>query len=286
MHMLEFYPCNEYGRTLYYSRDTDMYSMIQDTDAIWIRIKSDFGWVYPSWGKPFDSVYEAECFLCDYDYENGTCETLPLRLEDQKVTRRDVYEAMQVLGLQQASSSCNGVYTSDFNTADHTYHIDVQMHADGCLCVTIHADADLLEYSTFDLHTCPLGHVIFVVDSWLHQYHLGSFSEIELDDAVYAAISTRELSKNLVRVRSSNVWGYSIDIKDRKTGVGDVIVQFKGDKGGPGDIYIYYDVPVKIYRKWHTAPSKGHFFWQYIRNKYYYSKLTSDKKGKLDKAIN
>lgn len=101
-----------------------------------------------------------------------------------------------------------------------------------------------------------------------------------------ASTSLRDLTKNMVRVRSSNVWGYNIDIKDRKSGVGDVIVQFKGKRGGPEDIYIYYDVPVTVYRKWITAPSKGHYFWMFIRNNYKYSKLTGDRRGKLKNAVN
>ena len=103
---------------------------------------------------------------------------------------------------------------------------------------------------------------------------------------VQAAITTRDLAKNLVRVKSSNVWAYSINIRDRHNKVGDVLTQFKGPNGGPGDIYIYYDVPVNLWRRWLAAPSKGHFFWQHIRNVFSYRKLTGDKRGKLRNAIN
>lgn len=104
--------------------------------------------------------------------------------------------------------------------------------------------------------------------------------------SIVAAINTRNLTKNLVRVRSSNVWAYAINIRDRKDKTGDVIAQFKGKNGGPGDIYIYYDVPVNLYRRWVGAPSKGHFFWQYIRNNFQYSKLTGNKRGVLKNAVN
>lgn len=103
---------------------------------------------------------------------------------------------------------------------------------------------------------------------------------------VNAAISTRDLSKNLVRVKSSNMWAYTINIKDSKSKTGDVLVQFKGPKGGPGDIYLYYDVPVVVWRKWLSATSKGHYFWVNIRNNYMYRKLTGDKRGKLKNAVN
>lgn len=103
---------------------------------------------------------------------------------------------------------------------------------------------------------------------------------VDVCDIITAAINTRDFAKTMVKVRSSNIWGYNIDIKDNNADTGDVYVQFKGEDGGPDDIYVYYDVPVRIYRKWHTSPSKGHFFWQYIRGKYKYSKLTGDKKTK------
>lgn len=103
---------------------------------------------------------------------------------------------------------------------------------------------------------------------------------------VITAASTRDIIKNLVRTRSSNVWAYGIHIKNMGDDYGDVIAQFKDAEGGPGDIYIYYDVPVKLYRRWVAAPSKGHFFWQYIRNNFLYSKLTGDKKGVLKNAVN
>ena len=101
------------------------------------------------------------------------------------------------------------------------------------------------------------------------------------------AASAREVTKNMVRVRSSNIWSYCINIKDAKSKYGDVYVQFKGRNGGPtGGVYVYYDVPVTLWRKWLTANSKGHFFWVYIRNNYKYSKLDGNKHGVLPNAIN
>ena len=104
--------------------------------------------------------------------------------------------------------------------------------------------------------------------------------------AITAAISSREITKNMVRVKSSNIWAYNINVKDNKRGVGDVYVQFKGRNGGPGEVYCFYDVPTRIYQKWHSALSKGHFFWQYIRGKYTYAKLTGDKKTKQKGGVN
>lgn len=104
--------------------------------------------------------------------------------------------------------------------------------------------------------------------------------------AVTAAINTRNLAKNLVRVRSSNVWAYGMNIRKNGDNTGDLVVQFKNKNGGAGDIYIYYDFPVKVYQRWMSAPSVGHFFYVYIRNNYKYSKLTGNKRGVLPNAIN
>ena len=99
------------------------------------------------------------------------------------------------------------------------------------------------------------------------------------------AANTKDLAANLSRVRSSNIWSYGFNMKDRHDKTGDIVVQFKNKNGGPGDVYIYYDVPFVVYRRWQSAPSKGHYFWIYIRNIFKYSKLTGDKRGKLKNAI-
>lgn len=97
--------------------------------------------------------------------------------------------------------------------------------------------------------------------------------------------SAREIAQKLVRVKSSNLWAYAIDIKDRHDKTGTVYVQFKGKNGGPGDLYRYFDVPVTLWRKWLGFPSKGNFHWKYIRFAFPYEKLTGDKHGKLKNAV-
>lgn len=126
-----------------------------------------------------------------------------------------------------------------------------------------------------------------VIISTVQKYQLYASCMCDKDSyIIQAAINTRDLSKNLVRVRSSNVWSIGIDIRDKKDKTGTVIAQFKNKNGGPGDLYIYYDIPIIVYRKWITAPSKGNYFWRYIRNNYSYSKISGDKRGKLPNAIN
>ena len=95
--------------------------------------------------------------------------------------------------------------------------------------------------------------------------------------------TTQDFVKKLARVKSSNVWSYAFQPKDEKTG--DMLMQFKKKDGGPGDIYIYYNVPNKIWQRLVAAPSKGHAFWAMIRNVYTYAKLTGDKRTKLANGI-
>ena len=100
---------------------------------------------------------------------------------------------------------------------------------------------------------------------------------------VTAAISSRDFIKKLIKVKSSNMWSYAFEPKDDN--IGTMIIQFKGSNGGPDDIYMYYDVPSRIWRQFVAAPSKGAFFWRHIRNIFKYSKLTGDKRTKLPNGI-
>lgn len=112
------------------------------------------------------------------------------------------------------------------------------------------------------------------------------FCSKEYRDQILASISSKEITKSMVRVKSSNIWSYNLNVRNKKDSVGDLYVQFKGPTGGPEDLYVLYDVPVRLYRRFITAPSKGHFYWMYLRNNFNYSKLTGDKRGKLRNAIN
>jgi hypothetical protein len=112
-----------------------------------------------------------------------------------------------------------------------------------------------------------------------------TFAPVSYRSKITAAISSKDITKNMVRVRSSNMWSYAMNVKDPKMQYGDLYIQFKGALGGPDDIYVYYDVPTALYRRLVAAPSKGHFFHQYIRNNFIYAKLTGDKKTKLKNGI-
>ena len=95
--------------------------------------------------------------------------------------------------------------------------------------------------------------------------------------------TTQDFVKKLARVKSSNVWSYAFQPKDER--VGDMLMQFKKKDGGPGDIYIYYNVPTKLWQRFVAAPSVGHFFWANVRNVFTYAKLTGDKRTHLPNGI-
>ena len=103
---------------------------------------------------------------------------------------------------------------------------------------------------------------------------------------ITAAINTKNLAKNLIRVRSSNVWAVGYNVKEGSNKIGDLVMQFKNPNGGGGDTYIYYDVPVQVYRKLVSAASVGHTFWVLVRENYNYSKLSGNRIGTLPNAIN
>lgn len=127
---------------------------------------------------------------------------------------------------------------------------------------------------------------------WIHENTVPEIEEIVFcsrtdRDAILASISSRDITKSMVRTKSSNIWSYAINVKDTEKDIGDVYIIFKGKNGGPDKgAYVYYDVPTKVYRKFVGAPSKGHFFWENIRHRYRYSKLFGDKRGKLKNAVN
>ena len=112
------------------------------------------------------------------------------------------------------------------------------------------------------------------------------FADISSRSDIFAAISTKDITKNMVRAKSSNIWSYAINVRKAGDNTGDMYIQFKDKNGGPDDIYMYYDVPVKLYRRFITSSSKGHFFWKYIRNDFRYRKLTGNKRGVLPNAVN
>lgn len=213
----------------------------------------------------FQSVKAAEEFLNARDYENATVDKIGISTDDFAY----VLEAYNFK-----------------NKDENRWIAEVD---DTILILDATEDEFILNEQTGNETTAKsfdnVSDLILELDSFFSDEDIYSSKSIIIK-AITAAINTRDLAQNLVRVKSSNVWAYGMNLRDRKDKTGEVVVQFKGDKGGPGDIYIYYDVPLVVWRKWLSATSKGHYFWMYIRNTYAYSKLTGDKRGKLPNAIN
>lgn len=218
------------------------------------------------WGNGFRTIKSAELFLNNHDYINATTEVMPASQTDLD-------------------------FISDFYGFDHVN--ETEYYKDG-LAMTLTDE----------------GNILFILDD-------GSSLTFELEDALqwldkrfdYTDIlssvifrgvefrqilaakgkqkkSSRDITKNLVRVKSSNVWAYGVEVSNSNPKIGDVYVQFKGKNGGPEHIYVYYEVPLSLWRKFISAPSKGHFVYKYLRNNFMYSKLTGDKRGKLKNAVN
>lgn len=214
----------------------------------------------------FHTVEAAEEFLNSRDYEDATDDTIGISSDD----------FAYVIEAYNFSVADEGIWITQVD--DYTLILSVDEDE---LVLNTEKDGET-SVQTFD----TVSELLLTLDTFFTDEDIYSSSAIMIKTAVTAAINVRDLAKNLVRVKSSNIWAYGMNLRDRKDKTGEVVVQFKGNKGGPGDVYIYYDVPLVVWRKWLSATSKGHYFWMHIRNTYMYSKLTGDKRGKLRNAIN
>lgn len=176
---------------------------------------------------------------------------------------------------------------------------------DDAILVTVYKDNQEIKSDTF---STALRFIDFIEDI-LNKYNVEYSEVVEPDELIIAdngvmvsastilakafqnkhdtsrrnKTTTQDFVKKLARVKSSNVWSYAFQPKDDK--VGDMLMQFKAKNGGPGDIYIYYNVPSKIWQRLVASPSKGHAFWALIRNVFTYAKLTGDKRTHLPNGI-
>ena len=195
---------------------------------------------------------------------------------------QEFIEAMQFLGFKPIAKRH---YSASISTSVGTCRIVASYTKKGIKVITCGTKGTTVR---------QLSNVLSTIDAVEESYEQYMYSILEniaftsTSDrkSVLAAINTKNLADNLVRCKSSNVWAYGMNIKDKKDKTGDLLMQFKDKNGGPSDLYIYFDVPVTVYRRLQSAPSVGRFFWQYIRNVYSYSKLSGNKRGVLPNAIN
>ena len=239
------------------------FSLIRNQDSYQILMNSKL----TSWDFKFSSVECAEHFLNSHDYIKATTESMPISSDDFEFIV-DMYD-LQCKGKNSWGNDKFDLQIDERNKNDIV--IDVLLHSTKQSKATFNDASSLIDCLEEIAPT---------------ELSINCAINIDRRDAILAARSTREITKNLVRVKSSNLWGYAIDIKDRHDKVGDVYIQFKGRNGGPEHIYVYYDVPITIWRRLIASPSKGHAFWQLIRNNYQYAKLTGDRRGKLRNAVN
>ena len=250
------------------------FSLIQASDGSYAIYKDS---VRTSWGSYFVSVKGAEYVMNTHVFAKATIDSLPMN-------DSDICDIINMYCGDVAQEEDD--YLEDRYTLTDRYSLAENMNGP---TLELYKDGQLVE-SFSDAESC-----IKILDRIVNHNLFSSvtFRGTELRSILAAKLppsnekrSARDAAKNLVRVKSSNVWAYGVEIKDRKAKEGDVYVQFKGKNGGPESLYVYYSVPLTVWRKVLSAPSKGHAIWQYLRNNFLYSKLTGNKRGVLPNAVN
>lgn len=195
---------------------------------------------------------------------------------------QEYIEAMQFMGFKSIAKKH---YSASISTELGVCRIVASYHKDNIRIITCGSKGSSIK--TVDNVADAIKAIERSYDKYMYSILENvAFTAISDRKAVMAAINTKNLAQNLVRCKSSNVWAYGMNIKDKKDKTGDLLMQFKGKNGGAGELYIYYDVPITVYRRMMSQPSVGHFFWTQIRNVYKYSHLTGNKRGVLPNAIN
>ena len=269
---MKFNKYNEHGITTYLSDVCSDFKITEIDGNFKILAKKSGNWKYLD--SEFQNLQDCEKFITN---------------ESSKLSNQDINMIKKMYGFDKTYNNDETeilLYTDRKSKDGNMYQIRLMIYSDRTFSLELYCNYEPI---VFDSEELTKDNLIYEIDKFLQECGVDTFEYVlcgrEHRSSILCA-SSRDLSKNIVRVKSSNVWGYYLDIKHRKDKTGDLIVQFKNKNGGPGDVYLYFDVPVLLYRKWHSATSVGHFFWQYIRNEFNYRKLTGDKRGKLKNAVN
>lgn len=217
------------------------------------------------WGNHFQSVKAAENFLSNRNYLVATASNMPISMPDARL----IYDIFCSKGQRKFGSKW--YITSSFWIRGGYGHVpsdDINFIQFECSDGTVYRDADCL------------------VNKLIVLSHDEESALVTSEIVAKSKTKHEPAGSNLMRVKSSNVWAIGFTVDNAVRNMGNIYVQFKGKNGGPGDTYIYYSVPLTLYRKFISAPSKGAFVWKFLRNNFQYSKLTGDKRGKLKNAIN
>lgn len=277
------------GLPMYVAKNSNKFRVWQEHNRYYLQIDTPTGFRYPTYkAEGFASLRDAQDWLNTMDWEHATVDIISKLPTDDK--DEELGWALDILGLSETATP-NVWETNIATEGGVNYRIVVTRLQDDMFHIDAYKNDKKLAQSSVGADTYDVDRLFRTVDAFMRRNQLNYVESCVLMDtshrsAVTAAINTKDLTKGMVRCKSSNVWAYNMNIRDSKSSTGDMLMQFKGKNGGPGDIYIYYDVPVRLYRRMHTATSKGHFFWQFIRNAFSYSKLTGNKRGVLPNAIN
>lgn len=231
--------------------------IVEFKNKYYIRLGS----VIPSWQNGFECIEAAKHFI--KKHKN-------LSAEKAGMSREDIQFLIDTYGFKQNPEMLELRTGNQFITLK-PYMNRVQMN------VQDSRSSSAYEYESIDDLTAELDKVIEATQ-------VIASSKVQTVAFIFAA-SSREIAKNMVRVKSSNVWSYTLDVKSNKDNTGTLYIQYKNKNGGPGDVYCYYNVPIKLWRRFISAPSKGNFVWRFIRNTFLYSKLTGDKRTHLKNGI-
>lgn len=204
--------------------------------------------------------------------------------KNSEFIKSDMIEALTMLGFDYVEMN---FYRRIETLKDGSQLIIYCEIYDDCVNVNVYKDTEELDTQTFKW---PIKFIDYI-EKLLKSYNIDSIELVPFDAKtkicgmtnVYARTNSRDLADKLIRVKSSNIWSYAFQPRNDK--IGDMLIQFKNKQGGPADIYMYYNVPSSLWRRFVAAPSKGHFMWEFIRHVFKYSKLTGDKKTKLANGI-
>ena len=253
---------------------TDSKYIIASTDVSLIRHRGKYvickSNIPARWSPRFVSIEAADQFIYTHDVVAATASQLPISADDiEYIVSAYGFDAEDDVFVH--SIGPDSFISLRFNPED----VEMSIEDDGLTSTFIFTAIDDL---------------LIELDKLLGNPVLASTRPLSCSETrrviMCAKKTSREAAKDLVRVKSSNIWAYGMNIKQYGDKAGDLLIQFKGPKGGPGDIYLYIDVPIKLYQKFLTAPSAGHFFWVNIRNNFLYRKLTGDKKTHLKNGLN
>lgn len=249
---------------------TDGYTLVSCRDGRFSICKDGH---VTKWGQGFQTVRSAEIFLERHDYIRATRSTLPISDDDLQF----------ILEFYEFKPTSENEYVNDEGVSLVTSEPEKGNSVNVVLYPTEEAE-EAEKYIDVERLLNRLDKLIASEDRFNKvMYRSSSFREVV---AKTDRRRPRDIVKDLIRVNSSNVWAYGAELKNEEKDIGDIYVQFKGPKGGPGDIYRYLDVPMKLWQKFISYPSKGAFIWKYLRRNFLYSKLTGDKKGKFPNAVN